>query len=160
MRTTTIRPAHDPDLMARVLDQRRLPRREFIRTASGLVLLSSAELVLAGCPSEAQTEVVRVVILVFKAALEAFTRTDEIHGDVGFDNPSSQSIRFEGLTSLIEAFSNGIVTDRSEPKLYEVPPGGKSYGWGDLWATNVGPHFVNLLFGGDNVSTPPFDVRA
>ena len=157
-RYPNLRQTHLPELMGRVLAESTLPRRDFIRTASGLVLIGSAQLVLPGCPSAETSEVVRVVVMLFEAALKAFSRSEEIHGDVGFDNPTSDSIRFEGLMSLIEPFADNNVADQADPELFEVPPGGKSYGWGNLWATNTGPHLVNLLLGGDTYSTPEFDV--
>ena len=151
-------PLHRPELMSRVLDQRKIPRRDFVRTASGLVLISSAELTLPGCDPETSREVARIVVFLFETALGSFRRSDEITGDVGFDNSTSGPIRFEGVMSLVERFANDNVADESPPRIFEVPPHGMSYGWGDLWAQNTGTHVVSLLLGGDTVSTDAFDV--
>jgi hypothetical protein len=150
-------PALYPELCERLLSDRHLPRRQFIRTGGGLFLAVAMPFGL-GCSgnSETDAELVNLAVALIVAAVE-YSLEDEIKGDVVFENNESQTTSFRSNYNLLEGFGRGLQADQAAYD-YDVKPGQQKFGWGGLHARSIGDHLIRLLIPGAQYDSDAFEV--
>lgn len=150
-------PPRHPELCARLLGDPHLPRRQFIRTSGGLFLALAAPSVVA-CTGDAETdaELVRLSVALLVAVVER-SLSDEVNGDVVFQNDDNEPTAFRSRYNLLEDFGTQQQADEASYD-YEVAPGREMFGWGGLYPRALGEHLVRLLIPGAQYDSDPFRI--
>lgn len=127
-------------------------RRGLLRLSPGLLVVASQP----ACDADDVETAIEVIILVAQLVVSI---SAAIEGEILLVNSYGQIINLEALFSLFYALDDAPV-DTTQRSSLSIPPGDSMLEFGDLYAMNTGPHFVEMLLGGSAHASEVFSVEA
>lgn len=127
-------------------------RRGLLRLGGGLIAVAAQP----ACDADDVEAALGVIIFIANVAIHIAAA---VEGEILLTNYYDRPINLEGLFSLFST-EHEVPVDTTEPSDWSIPPGDTVLPFGDLYAMNPGPHFVEMLLGGSAHESELFSIEA